>query len=110
MRTIEKTYTLFSPPEIDMFGEITRQDPLGTVRCAVCRLTGEEILEDDIERTRQRYTGCVRLERSPLGGFTRGMKLVSGDAEYTVLSAILCGRVWLLSLDRIIMEGESADA
>lgn len=110
MRTIEKTYTLFAPSEMGMYGEVVRSTLIGTVRCAVCRLTGEEISEDDIERTRQRYTGCVRLERSPLGGFVRGMKLVSGEAEYNVLSAVLCGRVWLLSLDRIIMEGECADA
>lgn len=109
MRTVEKTYTLFAPSEVGIYGE-RRPIPIGEVRCAVCRLTGEEIVEDDVERTRQRYTGCVRLERSPLGGFVRGMRLVREDAEYNVLSAVLCGRVWLLALDRVIMEGECADA
>lgn len=109
MRTVEKSYILFAPPEIDIYGT-EHPTQLGTVKCAVCRLTGEEIADCDLERTRQRYTGCVRLERSPIGGFVRGMRLVSDGVSYNVLSAVLCGRVWLLSLDRVLAEGERADA
>ena len=107
MRTVEKTYDLFSPTEVDFFGQPSHPDLIGTVRCAVCRLTEEESTEGDVERSRQRYTGCVRAERAPLGGFVRGMELVDGDARYSVRSATKCGRLWLLSLDRVIFDGEA---
>lgn len=107
MSTVERTYDLFSPADVDFFGTPGAPEFIGRVRGAVCRLTGEEISENDMERSRQRYTGCVRMERSPLGGFVRGMILSSGDIKYTVLSAVLCGRVWLLQLERIIFDGEA---
>lgn len=69
MSTVERTYDLFSPADVDFFGTPGAPEFIGRVRGAVCRLTGEEISENDMERSRQRYTGCVRMERSPLGGF-----------------------------------------
>lgn len=107
MRSLEKTYDLFSPTDVNFFGEPENPGIIGKVRCAICRLTEEESTEDDIERTRVRYTGCVRAARAPIGGFVRGMELVDGDARYFVRSAVKCGREWLLSLDRILFDGEA---
>ena len=96
MRRAEKTYDLFSPPRTDMFG----------TRSAPSYLSEEESSEDDVERTRLRFTGVVRRERAPLGGFVRGMSLVSDNARYTVCSARCVGRLWVMALERIMFEGD----
>ena len=84
-----------------MFGTRSAPSPLGTVRCAMSYLS-----EDDVERTRLRFTGVVRRERAPLGGFVRGMSLVSDNARYTVCSARCVGRLWVMALERIMFEGD----
>ena len=106
MRRAEKTYDLFSPPRTDMFGTRSAPSPLGTVRCAMSYLSEEESSEDDVERTRLRFTGVVRRERAPLGGLVRGMSLVSDNARYTVCSARCVGRLWVMALERIMFEGD----
>lgn len=53
-----------------------------------------------------RNTGVVRRERAPLGGFVRGMSLVSDNARYTVCSARCVGRLWVMALERIMFEGD----
>ena len=69
-------------------------------------LSEEESSEDDVERTRLRFTGVVRRERAPLGGFVRGMSLVSDNARYTVCSARCVGRLWVMALERVMFEGD----
>ena len=95
MRRAEKTYDLFSPPRTDMFGTRSAPSPLGTVRCAMSYLSEEESSEDDVERTRLRFSG-----------FVRGMSLVSDNARYTVCSARCVGRLWVMALERVMFEGD----
>ena len=110
MRTKEKEYELFLPDDVDMLGNVTTIYPLGSVRCAISYLSGEESTDEDMERSRLRYTGAVRRECSPSRGFSRGMRLVSGDRAYTVCSARLEGRLWILALERCVLNGDCDNA
>ena len=65
-----------------------------------CRLPA---LGDELE--------CVAVEMAAqdygaLGGFVRGMSLVSDNARYTVCSARCVGRLWVMALERIMFEGD----
>lgn len=79
---------------------------VGTVLAGVFSIGGTELSGDEIVRSRRRYTGCIPRERAPSGGFARGMALRRGGAEYRVLAAVLCGRMWVLDLSRALMDGE----
>lgn len=48
----------------------------------------------------------TRSAPSPLGGFVRGMSLVSDNARYTVCSARCVGRLWVMALERVMFEGD----
>lgn len=100
MTSIEHRYTLFSPS--DEGGERR----LGEIGAVVSRLSTDEVTGDDVERSRITASACVRREYAPAGGFVRGMRLVRGTERWRVLSAVLCARLWVLRLERTIMDGE----
>lgn len=106
MRQCEKSYILYPPDQIGMMGEKLPSQPIGTVRLSLSYLSEKESESEGIERSRINLCGIARRECSPLGGFSRGMKLVSGKTSLTVCSARCEGRIWVLRLERIISGGD----
>lgn len=100
MISLEKRYTLFSPTP---GGGEKRICELGAV---INRLGASEVTDGGTEACRLSASACVRRECAPDGGFVRGMRLARGGESYRVLSAVLCSRLWMLRLERNIMEGE----
>ena len=101
MTAIEKTYTLFSPA--DGGGEKRE----GEVRAVVSRTSSGEVEQGDAVSEREFSLACVLRENAPEGGFRRGMRLCRGRVSYTVESATLCSRLWMLRLSRTFMYGEA---
>ncbi len=100
MISLERKYTLFSPAA---GGGEKRICELGAV---ISRLGAEESSDDGVHSSGVRASACVRRECAPKGGFVRGMRLARGSESYRVLSAVLCSRLWMLRLERTVMEGE----
>lgn len=124
MTSIERRYTLFSPSDEGggerpgergcarpgvIGGKLPGEsgsERLGEITAVVSRLSAEELTGDDVERSRITASACVRRECAPAGGFVRGMRLVRGTECWRVLSAVLCARLWMLRLERTVMDGE----
>lgn len=100
MISLEKNYTLFSPAP----GGGERR--VGEIGALISLLGEQEHEEGGVKSSRMRATACVRRECAPEGGFVRGMLLARGRESYRVLSATLCSRLWMLRLERIVMDGE----
>lgn len=100
MISAENRYTLFSPAP----GGGERN--AGEISAVVSRTGAGEVSSDGVERSRVTASACVRRELAPDGGFVRGMVLVRGRERYRVLSAVLCSRLWVLRLERTVMDGE----
>lgn len=100
MISLERKYTLFSPASC---GGERRICELGAV---ISSLGSAEITDGGAEASRLSASACVRRECAPKGGFVRGMRLARGSESYRVLSAVLCSRLWILRLERTVMDGE----
>ena len=100
MTSLERKYTLFSPASCGGEKRICE------LRAVVSRLGTEECDEGGAKSSRVSATACVRCECAPKGGFVRGMRLARGELSYRVLSAVRCSRLWMLRLERTVMEGE----
>lgn len=101
MKTVEKTYALFSPAADG--GE----KKLGEVRAVISRLAAAEAEQGETVSARESAVACVMREEAPQGGFCRGMSLSRGGICYRVDGAVQSARLWVLRLSRTLMDGEA---
>ena len=100
MTALEREFELLSPAADG--GE----ERLGTVRVSIGRGAVGESSQGGIVRGVQKAVALVGEGGAPERGFSRGMILRSGGERWRIKEAQAHRRVWVLCLERAIMDGE----
>lgn len=80
---------------------------IGYYPVSVSFRTSEEVESGDMLYTNHRYSAYCDRSRAPVGGFTRGMILEGdGGERYHILSPVLAGKLWVMKVQRTLMNGE----
>ena len=96
MKTLEKTYTLFSPAAGG------REKPVGEIDAVVSRVSAAEEQTDGVSRSRESAVACTAANAD----VRRGMSIRRGGERWDVLGASRGGRMTVLRLERTVMDGE----
>lgn len=82
-------------------------DFIGYYPVSMSYRTSEEVESGDMLYVNHRYSAYCNASRAPESGFVRGMTLVGeGGEHYHVLSPVLAGRLWVMKVQRVLLNGE----
>lgn len=102
LKRLERSLRVYAPAEGGE-GEL-----LGYYPMSVSYRTAEEVESGDMRYTNLRLTGFADRNRSPEGGYRRGMVITddSGAERYHVLVPVAVEKMWILKLEQVLMGGD----
>ena len=108
LKRLERMMNVYSPAEeYGSTGNLIGQFPL-----SFSFRTAEEVESGGVMYTNLRVTALSMADRSPDGGYRRGMTIEdeNGCERYHVLVPVRVGRIWILKLERVMENGDGEGA
>lgn len=103
LKRYERYMRVYSSADPDKAAEA-----LGYYPISMSYRTSEEVEAGDVLYTNLRYSAYASARRAPDGGYKRGMVLESPETgeRYHVLVPTLSGKVWIMKVERAMLNGE----